>query len=163
MQCIDYLPPKMVFEEVQRFRQWWVWVILIGTTCIPIYGLYQQVYLNKPFGTSPNSDLGLLVFLLVMLFLNALFVGSFLRTRIDEQGIHMDFIPFVRRHISWDKIAHVEVVKYGFVGGWGIRLGSRYGTVYNVSGNRGLAIKLKSGSGLVIGTQGSDALHAFLN
>ena len=43
-------------------------------------------------------------------------------------------------------------MNYGFVG-YGIRLGSKYGTVYNMKGNRGLAIELNNGKKFVIGTQ----------
>lgn len=53
----------------------------------------------------------------------------------------------------------MKVINYGFVGGWGIRLWTKYGTVYNVSGNKGLFIKLKNGKTMVIGTQKSQELE----
>jgi len=45
------------------------------------------------------------------------------------------------------------VVDYGFVGGWGVRWWTKFGTVYNVMGRIGLAIELKNGKKLLIGTQ----------
>ena len=44
----------------------------------------------------------------------------------------MSFIPFVKKRIKWTEIKKAEVVNYGFVGGWGIRLSIEYGTVYNI-------------------------------
>lgn len=152
----------MVFDEYQRFKQWWLWMILIGTALIPVYGLYQQVYLGEPFGDNPASDLGLVVFLLIMLAILALFRIMFLRTRIDDEGIHMAFIPFMKKRVRWDQVEKLQVVNYGFVGGWGIRLGSHYGTTYNISGNIGLAIRLKNGKKFLIGTAQPEALKSYL-
>ena len=36
---------------------------------------------------------------------------------------------------------------------YGVRLGSKYGTVYNINGNKGLAIELKNGKKFMVGTQ----------
>lgn len=76
-----------------------------------------------------------------------------LETKIDEKGIYMSYFPFVRKNISWDEIAEAQVVCYGFVGGWGIRFWTKYGTLYNVKGNMGLAIQLKNNKKMCIGTQ----------
>ena len=38
---------KEVFHEEQKFRQWFVWILLIGITLIPLVGLYQQLILKK--------------------------------------------------------------------------------------------------------------------
>ena len=51
---------------------------------------------------------------------------------------------------------------YGFIGGYGIRLWTKYGTVYNTSGKIGLAITLNNGDKFLIGTQKSDELKLFL-
>ena len=54
------------------------------------------------------------------------------------------------------------MINYGFVGGWGIRLFTDYGTVYNTRGNKGLALKLQNGKRLVIGTQREDELKSVI-
>jgi hypothetical protein len=56
----------------------------------------------------------------------------------------------------------MKVLNYGFVGGWGVRLWTKYGTVYNVKGNIGLAIELKNGTKFLIGTQKEIELRSFL-
>ena len=68
-----------------------------------------------------------------------------LKTTVDRNGIEMRFVPFIYKKITWNEIESAEVLNYGFVGGWGIRLWTKYGTVYNIKGNKGLAIKLKNG------------------
>jgi len=76
-----------------------------------------------------------------------------LKTEIDQHEIRMRFFPFTKKSIPWEEIKSAETVNYGFVGGWGIRLGTKYGTVYNTSGNKGVAIELKNGRKFCIGTQ----------
>jgi hypothetical protein len=85
-----------------------------------------------------------------------------MKTEIDQDEIRMNFYPFVKKRISWNQIKKADVVNYGFVGGWGIRLWTSYGTVYNTKGDRGLAIELVDGKKLLIGTQKEAALKAVL-
>lgn len=40
---------------------------------------------------------------------------------------------------------------YGFVGGWGICLGIKYGIVYNIKGRIGLVLELMDGKKYCIG------------
>ena len=74
----------------------------------------------------------------------------------------MEFTPFVSKCIPWTNIKHAEVINYGFVGGWGIRLGGTYGTVYNIKGRKGLSIELKDGHKFIIGTQKPEELRHFI-
>ena len=153
---------KIVFKEEQRFTQWWLWLILIGLALLPILGMYQQLYLGKAFGNRPMSDTGLGLFAL----LTFCFVGFFwrmrLKTTIDQKEIRMQFFPFTKKQVPWETIKTVKVVNYGFVGGWGIRLGTKYGTVYNIKGKMGLAITLTNGKKFLIGTQKIEELERLL-
>ena len=85
-----------------------------------------------------------------------------LKTEINEQGITMHFRPFTKRQIAWQEIENAKVLDYGFVGGWGIRLWTNYGTVYNTKGSKGLALELKDGKKLLIGTQNPEKLEEVL-
>ena len=144
---------KVEFKEVQKFTQWWLWLILIGIGILPILGIYKQLILEEEFGSRPMSDTGIIVFSLFTFTLIALFLITRLKTRVDKNGIRMKFWPFVSKKVSWDEVKKIDVVDYGFVGGWGIRLWTDYGTVYNMKGKLGLAIELKTGKKFVIGTQ----------
>lgn len=142
-----------LFKEDQRFTQWWLWVILIPIGILPVVGIVQQLILGEEFGDNPMSDFGLILFAVFVFALLGLFLMIRLKTEIDQNEVRMSFIPFVKKRIKWSEIKKAEVVNYGFVGGWGIRLSFKYGTVYNIKGNMGLAIELKNGKRFVIGTQ----------
>lgn len=149
---------KILFEEKQKFTQWWIWALLIGIMLIPIWGSYQQLFQGKPFGDHPLSDTGLIVFLILMILFMAFFWMIELRTQIDQEAIQVDFFPLIRRTFSWQDVESAEVIDYGFVGGWGIRLWTKYGTVYNIRGTMGLSLKLKNGKRYCIGTQQENEL-----
>lgn len=143
---------KERFVETQKFTQWWLWVFLLAMACIPVYGLIQQLIMDQPFGNKPMSDTGLIVFGIGYMALLGFFWYMELRTEIDPRGIRFRLRPFSPRHFRWDEIERVETLTYGFVG-YGLRLSPKYGTVYNVRGNKGLAIHLKNGRRYLVGTQ----------
>lgn len=154
---------KTNFTETQKFNQWWLWLILIAVCCIPMYAIVQQIILdNGPYGNKPMSNSGLIATATLLIGLMVLFYIFKLETKIDQHTIHFKFIPFVNRTVSWKDVKHAQVVDYGFVGGWGIRLWTKYGTVYNVKGSKGLAIELHSGKRFLIGTQKEKELILFV-
>lgn len=152
----------LYFQENQKFTQWWLWILLIGATLIPIFGIYKQIIVGEQFGSKPLPNFALILFLLFMLAFIGFFLMTTLSTEINEDQIKVKFIPFTDKNIKWDNIQSVEVVNYGFVGGWGIRSSNKYGTVYNTSGNKGLAIVLKNGKKLCIGTQKEEELKTVI-
>ena len=153
---------NIVFKETQKFSQWWLWLILIGIGILPILGIYKQLIIGEKFGDKPMSDLGLIIFALFVFSLIAMFWFMQLKTEIDQNEIRMHFFPLVKKRVNWKEIKNAEIVNYGFVGGWGIRLWTKYGTVYNMKGNKGLAIALTDGNKFLIGTQKPEELTAIL-
>jgi hypothetical protein len=150
------------FFESQRFNQWWLWALLFGIFGVGSYGLIQQLILEVPFGSKPMNNTGIIGFSLFNLGMILLFRWMRLKTRIDVKGIYMRFVPFKTKFHTWEEIESISVVNYGFVGGWGIRLFTNYGTVYNMRGAQGLAIRLKSGKKYLIGSQRIDTLTQFV-
>jgi len=150
---------KIEFKEEQKFTQWWLWLILIPIGVLPIIGIYKQLIKGEEFGDKPMSDLGLIIFSIFIFSLLGLFFIMKLKTSIDKNGIRMSFFPFVKKKVDWSEIKNTKIANYGFVGGWGIRLWTKYGTVYNIKGNKGLAIELKSGKKFLIGTQKETELN----
>ncbi len=149
---------KILFQERQKFTQWWIWLVLIGIVLIALFGIYKQLMQGEIFGSKPMSNAGLVVFAVLSLTLLFLFWFMELRTKIVQVGIQMQFVPFVKKNVTWEEVASAAVVNYGFVGGWGIRLGTKYGTVFNTKGKMGLAIELKNGKRFLIGTQEPEKL-----
>jgi hypothetical protein len=152
---------RPLFYEKQKFSQWWLWLLLLALLLIPIYGIINQLILGDPVGSKPMSNLGMLFFSLFMFAFVYFFWYMTLITHIDKHKIIMQFIPFVKKEVAWHEVASATVVKYGFVG-YGIRLGSKHGIVYNIRGNKGLAIVLNNGKKFLIGTQKDEELTAFL-
>ena len=154
---------KIQFIEEQTFRKSWVMYLTLISVAIPIYGMYQQYVLGEPFGNKPMSDTGLFS----LLFFTVAIVGFIwmikLSTHIDDFQIKMSFFPLTSKTVKWSEVLSAKVVNYGFVGGWGIRLWTKFGTVYNISGNQGLAIELKNGKTFLIGTQKETELRSFLD
>ncbi len=150
------------FKEEQKFTQWWLWVIVVGMAVIPLFGIYQQIILDKPIGDKPMSDLGLIVFTGFTFALIVMMWRLRLKTEIDNKEIRVKLRPFSNKTIEWKEVDSAEIIQYGFIGGWGLRLWTKYGTVYNTGGNKGLALVLKNGKKYLIGTQRDIELKTFI-
>jgi len=142
------------FKEEQKFNQWWLKVLIVLNSLLVIYFLYKRMYTIEE---NMIAVIGAAVIPIIFLYFLKL------KTEITEEGIKMSFSPFVKKNIAWKDIKKTEVLNYGFVGGWGIRFWTKYGTVYNVKGNKGLAIKLTNGKKFLIGTQKEKELKEFIN
>ena len=158
------------FEEEQRFRQPWIWAILLPILVVLLvvfgYGLIQQLVLKEPFGDNPASDTALIIAAVTVFVLGGgsmlLLYKMKLVTKLDSNCLHILFFPLRRRDIPLSDIAHWEARTYNPIrdyGGWGIRVG-RGGWAYNVSGNRGVQLQLTNGKKLLIGSQRSEELCA---
>lgn len=155
----------VVYEEEQRFRQTWLWVLLIPVPLLLVsifgYGLYQQIYLGKPFGTRPVSNEVLMALsagaMILAVGLPWFFWNLKLRVRVYPGEVRITFLPFTRRAIARSRIVHAEAATYKPLleyGGWGMRLSLLgRGLAYNVSGNRGVRLTLDDSSQLLIGSQ----------
>lgn len=164
----------MIFKEIQKFKQLWIWIILLtaGLICAGTfgYGFYIQIIQGQKFGNKPMSDNELIIVfisVIILFVLIFLLIGfAKLTTVIDKNGIEYRFFPlhFRTHRIEWNSVEKYEVIKYHPIrdyGGWGIRYG-RKGKAYNVSGNIGLQLYLKSGKNILIGTQKEKELIEFL-
>ncbi len=98
---------SLLFAETQKFKQWWIWVILIGINGTILFGIYQQLFLDQQFGNNPLSDVGLIVTGIFISLLTIVFLLFKLETQIKEDGIYVRFFPI---HISfrfytWESIS----------------------------------------------------------
>jgi Family of unknown function (DUF6141) len=148
----------VLFREVQRFRQWWLWLVIAVGPLMIWWAGYRQLTLRAHFGRNPTPDgLLLALWLLIGIGLPLLFYSSKLTSEVRTDGIYIRFFPF---HVSFqrfpfDSIKHYEARTYRPIveyGGWGIRYGWQ-GKAYNVSGNRGIQLELDDGKRILIGTQ----------
>ncbi|MGM1055559.1 MAG: hypothetical protein ACQEWG_06705 [Bacteroidota bacterium] len=151
-----------VFEEKQRFNQWWLYAIFALVITVIVGGIHKDSEGFQNFD-NPGSVLFSLAALLPMAFI------LFLRqdTRIDSQGITTKFFPmgFSRKFFAWKEMEKVYVRKYSPLteyGGWGIR-GIRRKKAYNSAGNLGIQIVTIDKKTFLIGTQKPEAARVVLN
>lgn len=162
---------KILFSEIQRFDQPWMriplYLLVIGNILLFSYGLYNQLIIGEPWGNNPMSDTGLIIVAIFTLFIwigiFLLFQKSKLITNIGTESIQFRYPPFINkdRTIDLNEVKHMEIRKYKPLweyGGYGIRTSLRRGKAYNVRGNLGLQLYLKSGKKILIGTQRKEQL-----
>lgn len=149
----------ILFEERQKFRQWWLWAILVAVSIITVWPMYLI-----------DKDLALPIILPVIGITTTLLILFYvmqLKTMVKKDGIYYQFFPihFRYKQVKWDDLKSFEVRKYnplGEYGGWGIRFGMN-GKAYNVSGDMGLQLEFKNGKKLLLGTQKAGELSQVLD
>ena len=150
------------FTENQRLTQLWLWGILIGVFAVTAFIFFKQIVQGIPVGNNPMSDGGVIASSIAFLgIIGGLFLIR-LTTEIDHTKIKMKFFPFFKKTVMWSEIKTAKVLNYGFVGGWGIRFTKKFGIVYNIRGNKGLAIELHNGKKFLIGTQKENELESIV-
>lgn len=157
----------MQFTETQKFRQWWLWLLLPGVlACVMVGPLVS--YLGDS-NISAGDVIAALASGIVPLGVLFLFIYLKLDTNMDEAGVNARFSIFSRRgkYFAWADVEQAYIRKYKPIaeyGGWGLRSGSRKtGDAYNVSGDMGLQLILKNGNRFLIGTQKADELQMLLD
>jgi hypothetical protein len=147
------------FNETQRFTQWWLWLILIGSWITLMYSIAT---------VTPPTTISFLISFVVGMLLPVLFWQMKLVTRIAEEGIYVRFTPFhfKEKFYAWDSLSACYVRTYSPLkeyGGWGIKYGfNGQGLVYNVAGNVGLQLQFKEGEAVLIGTQKGEEIKQVL-
>ena len=150
---------KVLYQEKQRFTKWWMWLVILLPLEIALNAFYFQYSLDIPLGNKPLTDEALIAFFLFGIAFAYFFRINELRTKLTEDGIHVHFYPYTSRTVAWGEVEHCEVIPYDFVGGWGVRLWTKYGTVYNVQGGKGLFVQLKNKKKFLVGTQKPEKLQ----
>lgn len=148
---------RAYFNETQRFRQWWIYLVIVISLGAWIYAVSASIH--SADSEKVSSDITLILTGLVPVLLVILILVLRLETKIRNTGIYFRFKPlqFREKHIRPEDINSFEVRKYKPIleyGGWGYRTGRiKSGKAYNVSGNIGLQLYLKNGKKLLIGTK----------
>lgn len=157
---------EILFEETQKFRQWWIWLILVLELVIIVVVVFQTFNDQE----LKNNLMPLIIIMSSTLFVLVptilLFFYMRLQTQIRKDGVYVKFFPC---HLSfkvykWDKVSKLFVRQYDPIseyGGWGLRIG-RNGKAFNVSGNKGLQLELHDNKKLLIGTNKPEELKETL-
>ncbi|MDR9366555.1 MAG: DUF6141 family protein [Balneolaceae bacterium] len=138
------------FKSVQKCKQPFMWVIIVGIALFIWYSIFQQIVLGNPIGNNPASDLVLIIIWMVIGigFPLALFAMKLI-IKIDSENFSYRLFPLHFRMHSYrlDDIESMEVVTYRPIldfGGWGIRWGHK-GKGYIISGKKGVKVQFRAG------------------
>ena len=159
---------EILFSETQKFKQWWLWVLLLTINAIFIFGWIQQIVFDKQFGDKPMGDVELVFATCMVLCISIFTLSVKLETRVKIDGIYVRFFPFflTYRKYPWEDLEKATVRTYSPLaeyGGWGYRISfSGKGRAFNISGNKGLQLEFKNGKKLLIGTNKPDELAEVL-
>lgn len=96
------------FSETQRFRQWWVWALLIALNGILVVVVYSGIAAMAA-GEPTLDDLPMLIFIaLVIVGITVVMLSVRLETRINNVGIYVRMYPLQRteRHYPWHTSNH---------------------------------------------------------
>jgi hypothetical protein len=154
----------ILYKEQQRFRQVWLWVIILGASAIFWAGFIYQVLLGGQFGNRPISDIQLVIlFVLMGIGMPWFFYQMKLTTEVMPNELRIRLWPFhvrpvvIQMHLikDYDQITYNPISDYG---GWGIRWGVK-GKAYNMSGNRGVKLTFYNRRPLLIGSQDAGRLY----
>lgn len=138
------------YREVQRFRQRWLWGLLVG--------LVLPMALLGPVAIPGLAILGAV---------GVLVYSVRLRTEVRADGIYVKMWPLHRsyRQISRDEIERYEARRYEPLrefGGRGVRWAPGK-LAYGVSGNRGVWIRRTNGRSVLVGSQRAEEFVSAIN
>lgn len=155
---------QFLFDETQRLTNWLIWTITLGVLFFFVSILLYQVLTGNQFGDKPAPN-GVLLGIILLICVPSIFLIRYTKliTRIDNNSIYYGWnIPTDElNEIKFTDIDSCEVITYSFVG-YGYRIATKYGTVYNTSGNKGLLIITKSGDKILLGTHKTTELTGTL-
>jgi hypothetical protein len=122
---------------------------------IPAIGVILILGLTQP----PSSPVNyMLIAVLAILVVSTILFAS-LTIRITDSELRWHFGPgLIRKKVAIADIQHAEITTTKFIHGWGIHL-TPQGWLYNVSGFKAVAFKLKNGKQFVLGTDEPEKLH----
>ncbi|MCX8032976.1 MAG: DUF6141 family protein [Thermoleophilia bacterium] len=156
----------VVFREVQRFRQWFLYLPVAIVTVLVWWEFAQQVVLGHPTAERPIPNWLAWVFAIVFgLGLPAFLALIRLVTEVTPECLCVRLYPFPPARISIAQIESASVREYSPItefGGWGVRQSRSHGRAYTASGNKGVQLQVRGKGPILIGSQRADELLAAL-
>ncbi|MGM0945814.1 MAG: hypothetical protein ACQEW9_11560 [Bacteroidota bacterium] len=147
-----------VFKETQRFRQVWIWIILLVATAVTLIAIFNSVI-------SSDSTLSIILPLMILALVILLFLSMKLEIKIDSQSLSYSFFPLIKKRLySFNEIQSLQLIKFNPLwkyGGWGIRYNFDH-WAYNVGGNMGILVTTKSNR-FLLGTQKPNEAQRAIN
>lgn len=163
---------KPLFEEKQRYTQWWLWLIIVSGAAIGIgifvYGMFVQLVMKTPWGNDPMSNDTLItvsfITITALCVMLMIFFSAVLEIVVDRSGVSYRYFPLIRswRRIERESIQSYQQRKY-FPTGYGIQRDLTGDKIINVKGNVGVEFVTFDGVRLTLGTQKPNEFVSALN
>ena len=153
----------ILFLEIQKFTQTWIWVLLSAATVVTVVSQYVSLRRLPATGSALKRRVLLVLPLCLLTGVWALMLMSRLETKVRPDGLFVRFVPFQFRQQQIDlkdvtSVQAVQVSPVTMYGGWGMRFGAG-GRAYLVSGNDGVRIDYRDGRHLFIGSAKAEQLQ----
>ena len=150
---------EIIFRETQLGVKNWVLLVVVLFAIIPasIFLLFQTM---EAFGSTRIVLLSTFIFTILICSI-LLFIKLNITVTKDEIQYRLSTFHFSTQILSKNQIIEIENVVYnpiGEWGGWGIRMKGR-DRAYNMYGNKGVQVTLKSGKIVLFGSQKPNELH----
>ncbi|MFN6038039.1 MAG: DUF6141 family protein [Bacteroidota bacterium] len=158
---------QVLFKENQKFRKWWVMLLIFIMNGFLWILFFYQVVLKHPIGADNMSDASLIIALAINEIITVMFFIVRLETVVTASKISVRFFPFHRKPIN-TKIENIKAIfirEYKPIkeyGGWGIK-GSSANRAYNISGNIGLQLILHDNTKILVGTNNPSEVDAAIS
>ena len=150
---------KVIFQETQRFRQIWIWALILGISGFSVSSLFLLE------DKAPLSFVDLAFPIGMILLLNVLFLSFTLSTRIEADSLSYRFFPFTRwRTFRFEEIEALHLIEYNGLweyGGWGIKWNGDTWS-YTTSGKWGIIVKTTDKK-ILLGTQKPEEVRQVIN
>ncbi len=150
----------VLFREVQRFTQSWMWIVILLALSGTFVAVYQAQN-SRAIRNAPGAGPAITIMSLISLGVVGWISQAKLITEVRSDALSIRFfLLWPERVIPWNEIQSAEPVTYSPIldyGGWGVRFG-RNGRAYNVKGSRGVQLVLSSGNRILVGSQQADEL-----
>lgn len=151
---------------MQRFRQWWLLLVVASVASIGWLAWIQQVLLGEPFGSEPRSDAVVWGLWLVAGLALPLAVALLrLETTVDGGALHLRLWPVKDDTIALDRMLAVSPITYRPLSGYlvlGYGRTPRGEVVWRTRGTEGVRISLGSEQRIVVGSRRPEDLAAAL-
>lgn len=155
----------VIYREVQRPRQVWLWVFIWGFTVFMWYSFIQQIIFGVPIGNQPAPDAVMVILWLVFGIVFPVGMLGFVKliTEVRRDGLYIRFVPF---HVHYRSFMLKDLISYKSItysplkrfGGWGLRFNLEGETAYNMDGNQGIELKLRKNQTVVVGSRHPEEL-----
>ncbi len=150
---------KILFGEVQRFRETWVWIAILVSSLLPLILVAVLGFAGK-MGSKHDAAIRFVIVLFTCAIPNMLFYWTNLETVLTDEGVYYRWMPFFKRYcvITWPEVRDVMVRKYPYLN-YGYHWSYRYGKVHKVGGSQGVQFILRDNKKVWLGTRRLQALQ----